>query len=112
MLRGDVGYDIAPRQSGPLRDEVDDVRDKWEWMHNQHKRVDQWFKDQGFDLEEIDRDEEIDSDAFERAFAKAFGRRQSDADTVDAPAPPKRAQPQRGPFSLATLDWATGRRKN
>jgi hypothetical protein len=55
--------------SDPLLQELDLARDRRAWMYKQYNDVHQWFKDHGFDpgVHEIDRD------AFECAFEKAFG---------------------------------------
>jgi hypothetical protein len=54
--------------SRPLREKLDHALFRKEWMYEQSEWFDQWFKDHGFDPD----DDEIDHDAFERAFAKSF----------------------------------------
>jgi hypothetical protein len=55
--------------SGPLRDELDHALFRREWKNEQYEWVEQWFEDHGFDPDH----DELDRDAFELAFEKAFG---------------------------------------
>jgi hypothetical protein len=60
----------ADSLTGPLREALDRARYREERMHYQWERVGRWFKYYGFDPDA----DEIDRDAFERVFHKAFGR--------------------------------------
>jgi hypothetical protein len=60
----------ADSLTGPLREALDGARYRKERMDYQWERVGRWFKYHGFDHGA----DEVDRDAFERAFEKAFGR--------------------------------------
>jgi hypothetical protein len=60
------GMGISTALTPSLREELARALDRQEWMIEQYEKVEQWFADRGFKSNEIDRN------AFERAFAKSF----------------------------------------